>query len=172
MGQRLVEAPLVVVYHHAMWCQRCCFFVPVKGLTCALFKVYMADASPAAVGRHVSHRRDRGPLKRQHVDQQQHPPSIARSDCIVADADPDRETWMPIYSPIWFAAATTMVAMRYWLRARGHAGKLGLDDVRHQREKRVGGIMADDLKGDFVPCLGGGIDVYDSDGHVYGTSTR
>jgi hypothetical protein len=86
--------------------------------------------------------------------------------------DPDRETWMPIYSPIWFAAATTMVAMRYWLRARGHAGKLGLDDVRHQREKRVGGIMADDLKGDFVPCLGGGIDVYDSDGHVYGTSTR
>jgi hypothetical protein len=87
MGQRLVEAPLVVVYHHAMWCQRCCFFVPVKGLTCALFKVYMADASPAAVGRHVSHRRDRGPLKRQHVDQQQHPPSIARSDCIVADAE-------------------------------------------------------------------------------------
>ena len=43
--------------------------------------------------------------------------------------NPDQLTWMPIYSLIWFAAATIMVFMRFWLRFRGHAGKLGLDDV-------------------------------------------
>ena len=43
--------------------------------------------------------------------------------------DPVRRTWMPIFSGITFAAATLMVAMRFWLRLRGHAGKLGLDDV-------------------------------------------
>jgi hypothetical protein len=36
---------------------------------------------------------------------------------------------MPIFSGITFAAATLMVATRFWLRIRGHAGKLGLDDV-------------------------------------------
>lgn len=36
---------------------------------------------------------------------------------------------MPIFSGITFAAATLMVAMRFWLRIRGHAGKLGLDDA-------------------------------------------
>ncbi|KAM0689949.1 hypothetical protein Q7P36_008716 [Cladosporium allicinum] len=41
---------------------------------------------------------------------------------------PDQLTWLPIYSCIWFGAATIMVAMRFWLRVRGHAGRLGLDD--------------------------------------------
>ena len=43
--------------------------------------------------------------------------------------DPVRRTWMPIFAGITFGAATLMVAMRFWLRIRGHAGKLGLDDV-------------------------------------------
>jgi hypothetical protein len=43
--------------------------------------------------------------------------------------DPVRRTWMPIFSGLTFAAATLMVATRFWLRIRGHAGKLGLDDV-------------------------------------------
>jgi hypothetical protein len=43
--------------------------------------------------------------------------------------DPERITWMPIYASIWFAAATLLVVMRLWLRSRGHAGRLGLDDV-------------------------------------------
>jgi len=45
--------------------------------------------------------------------------------------DPDEWTWLPIYSCIWFGAATVMVAMRFWLRVRGHAGQLGLDDVSY-----------------------------------------
>ena len=43
--------------------------------------------------------------------------------------DPVTRPWLPIYSSILFVAATLMIAMRYWLRIRGHAGKLGLDDV-------------------------------------------
>ena len=43
--------------------------------------------------------------------------------------DPVRRTWMPIFAGITFGTATLMVAMRFWLRIRGHAGKLGLDDV-------------------------------------------
>lgn len=43
--------------------------------------------------------------------------------------NPDQLTWLPIYCCIWFAAATLMVAVRFWLRVRGHAGKFGLDDV-------------------------------------------
>jgi hypothetical protein len=43
--------------------------------------------------------------------------------------NPDQLTWLPIYTCIWFGAATIMVAMRFWLRSRGHAGRLGLDDV-------------------------------------------
>jgi hypothetical protein len=43
--------------------------------------------------------------------------------------NPVRRTWMPIFSGLTFAAATLMVATRFWLRIRGHAGKLGLDDV-------------------------------------------
>jgi hypothetical protein len=43
--------------------------------------------------------------------------------------NPDQLTWLPIYSCIWFGVATIMVAMRFWLRSRGHAGRLGLDDV-------------------------------------------
>jgi hypothetical protein len=43
--------------------------------------------------------------------------------------DPVRRTWMPFFSGITFAAATLMVATRFWLRIRGHAGRLGLDDV-------------------------------------------
>ena len=44
--------------------------------------------------------------------------------------NPDRITWMPIYASMWFAGATIVFAVRCWLRFRGHAGKLGLDDVR------------------------------------------
>lgn len=44
--------------------------------------------------------------------------------------NPDRLTWMPAYSSIWFIAATLLFGMRCWLRVRGHAGRLGLDDVR------------------------------------------
>jgi hypothetical protein len=51
--------------------------------------------------------------------------------------DPDRITWMPIYSGIWFAAATILFAMRCWLRIRGHAGRLGLDDVCETRTMAV-----------------------------------
>lgn len=36
---------------------------------------------------------------------------------------------MAPYSIIWFAAGTIMLGMRFWLRLRGHAGRLGLDDV-------------------------------------------
>lgn len=43
--------------------------------------------------------------------------------------NPDELTWLPIYTCIWFGAATVMVAVRFWLRFRGHAGRLGLDDV-------------------------------------------
>ena len=43
--------------------------------------------------------------------------------------NPDQLTWLPIYSCIWFGAATIMVAMWFWLRSRGHAGRLGLNDV-------------------------------------------
>lgn len=46
--------------------------------------------------------------------------------------NPDRRTWLPAFSATMFAAATMMVAMRFWLRIRGHAGKLGLDDVSIQ----------------------------------------
>jgi hypothetical protein len=47
--------------------------------------------------------------------------------------NPVRRTWMPIFSGLTFAAATLMVATRFWLRIRGHAGKLGLDDVSTAR---------------------------------------
>jgi hypothetical protein len=50
--------------------------------------------------------------------------------------DPDQLTWLPIYMCIWFTAATFMVAVRFWLRARGHAGNLGWDDVSNHRGKR------------------------------------
>jgi hypothetical protein len=43
--------------------------------------------------------------------------------------NPDRITWLPIYSGIWFGAATILLVLRYWLRVRGYAGKFGLDDV-------------------------------------------
>lgn len=43
--------------------------------------------------------------------------------------NPERRKWLPAFSATMFAAATLMVAMRFWLRIRGHAGKLGLDDV-------------------------------------------
>jgi hypothetical protein len=43
--------------------------------------------------------------------------------------NPERVTWMPIYASIWFAGATIVFGVRCWLRFRGHAGKLGLDDV-------------------------------------------
>jgi hypothetical protein len=46
--------------------------------------------------------------------------------------NPEELTWLPIYTCIWFAAATVMVAVRFWLRFRGHAGRLGLDDVSSQ----------------------------------------
>jgi hypothetical protein len=46
--------------------------------------------------------------------------------------NPDQLTWLPTYSCIWFGTATIMVAMRFWLRSRGHAGRLGLDDVSSQ----------------------------------------
>jgi hypothetical protein len=46
--------------------------------------------------------------------------------------NPNQLTWLPIYTCIWFGAATVMVAMRFWLRVRGHAGRLGLDDVSGQ----------------------------------------
>jgi hypothetical protein len=51
--------------------------------------------------------------------------------------NPDRITWMPIYSGIWFAAATILFGMRCWLRIRGHAGRLGLDDVCGSRSDTV-----------------------------------
>lgn len=51
--------------------------------------------------------------------------------------NPDRLTWMPAYSSIWFIAATLLFGMRCWLRVRGHAGRLGLDDVRkHETDGR------------------------------------
>ncbi|KAM0699321.1 hypothetical protein Q7P36_001368 [Cladosporium allicinum] len=43
--------------------------------------------------------------------------------------NPDRITWLPIYSSVWFGAATILLGLRYWLRIRGHAGRLGLDDA-------------------------------------------
>ena len=46
--------------------------------------------------------------------------------------NPEELTWLPIYTCIWFGAATVMVAVRFWLRFRGHAGRLGLDDVSSQ----------------------------------------
>jgi len=48
--------------------------------------------------------------------------------------NPTQRTWLPAYSCILFAAATSMVAMRFWLRIRGHAGRLGLDDVSIRRD--------------------------------------
>lgn len=51
--------------------------------------------------------------------------------------NPDRLTWMPAYSSIWFISATLLFGMRCWLRVRGHAGRLGLDDVRkHETDRR------------------------------------
>jgi hypothetical protein len=44
--------------------------------------------------------------------------------------DPVRRTWMPLYAGILQAASTLTVLTRLWLRARGQAGPLGLDDVR------------------------------------------
>jgi hypothetical protein len=44
--------------------------------------------------------------------------------------DPETIPWLPVYSSVWFAAATILFGMRCWLRLRGHAGRLGLDDVR------------------------------------------
>lgn len=46
--------------------------------------------------------------------------------------NPEELTWLPIYTCIWFGAATVMVAVRFWLRFRGHAGRLGLDDVSNR----------------------------------------
>ena len=46
--------------------------------------------------------------------------------------NPARITWMPIYASVWFGAATLLVVVRLWLRWRGHAGQLGLDDVSSQ----------------------------------------
>lgn len=43
--------------------------------------------------------------------------------------NPDRRTWLPAFSCSMFAAATVLLGLRFWLRIRGHAGKLGLDDV-------------------------------------------
>lgn len=43
--------------------------------------------------------------------------------------NPERRTWLPIFSGVMFGAATLMVFLRFWLRIRGHAGRLGLDDV-------------------------------------------
>lgn len=43
--------------------------------------------------------------------------------------NPVTRRWLPAFSVTLFAVATSMVAMRFWLRMRGHAGKLGLDDV-------------------------------------------
>jgi hypothetical protein len=54
--------------------------------------------------------------------------------------NPNERTWLPVFTLIWFAAASIMVAMRFWLRIRGHAGKLGLDDVstcKHATQSRV-----------------------------------
>ena len=48
--------------------------------------------------------------------------------------NPEELTWLPIYTCIWFGAATVMVAVRFWLRFRGHAGRLGLDDVSSRFE--------------------------------------
>jgi hypothetical protein len=44
--------------------------------------------------------------------------------------DPVRRSWMPLYAGILQAASTLTVLTRLWLRARGQAGPLGLDDVR------------------------------------------
>jgi hypothetical protein len=43
---------------------------------------------------------------------------------------PQTETWLPAYTGAWFAAGTVMIAIRFWLRLRGHSGRFGLDDVR------------------------------------------
>ena len=86
---------------------------------------------------------------------------------------PDRMTWMPIYSSIWFAAATVMVAMRYWLRARGHAGRLGLDDVSNRLETELmDPTVADGLQGNPVPRLACRTDVHNCDDDVHRTSSR
>jgi hypothetical protein len=49
--------------------------------------------------------------------------------------NPERITWLPIYSGIWFGAATILLVLRYWLRIRGHAGRLGLDDVSQTKAR-------------------------------------
>jgi hypothetical protein len=51
--------------------------------------------------------------------------------------NPERIAWMPIYASVWFAAATLLVVVRIWLRSRGHAGQLGLDDVSSQFRSEV-----------------------------------
>ena len=51
--------------------------------------------------------------------------------------NPDTITWLPIYSSIWFGAATILLVLRYWLRIRGHAGRLGLDDVSQTKVRVV-----------------------------------
>ena len=43
--------------------------------------------------------------------------------------DTVQRTWMLPLSGVLFAAATLIVAIRFYLRARGYAGNLGLDDV-------------------------------------------
>lgn len=44
--------------------------------------------------------------------------------------NPERRSWMPVYAGILQAASTLTVITRLWLRAKGQAGPLGLDDVR------------------------------------------
>ncbi|KAF2207066.1 hypothetical protein CERZMDRAFT_102763 [Cercospora zeae-maydis SCOH1-5] len=43
--------------------------------------------------------------------------------------DPHRRHWLPPYAVTLCSAATLMVATRLWIRARKHAGGLGLDDI-------------------------------------------
>jgi hypothetical protein len=44
--------------------------------------------------------------------------------------NPERRAWMPVYAGILQAVSTLTVITRLWLRAKGQAGPLGLDDVR------------------------------------------
>ena len=43
--------------------------------------------------------------------------------------DPERRTWLPAYTITFLAVSTLLLAGRLWLRARGQAGPLGLDDL-------------------------------------------
>lgn len=44
--------------------------------------------------------------------------------------NPERKTWLPAYAVVLWTVGSLVVATRFWLRFKGQAGRLGLDDVR------------------------------------------